>query len=734
MSKNDTTPEQIPEFTLEDIMREFGNGEQNPDTPADSLGNTQVFPPVTQAVLQSVQVQPPQAELPLAPDAEVPAEEAEQPTEAEEAPVEAEESPAEETAPAELQLEQTQVFTPVTIEDLLAQPEAPVQEKSAVPVAEAVPPEAEEPPAEIPPVEEPAEEPAPAAEEPVPEEAPSEEGPAAKPLQFRSKLSELRRKLVAGPERRFYDLTEKGLGRVQIAIFLNILIVVLCAGGTVLYDMGAVMENRLRLMVFSQILAMMISATLGCYVLLDGLLDLVTGKFSLNSMLFLTLGACAADAVFCLQELRVPCCAAFCLEMTFALWDRYMRRSTEISQMDILRKATRLDGLVRVKGYFGEEDGLVRTEGKLEDFMDHYTKPSTPEKVLNIYSIVSILACTGIAVLAGTRHGLSLAIQVFSTSMLVAVPAVAFISQSRPTALLQRRLRMVGTVFCGWKGVKTLCGKASFPLRDRDIFPLGSVKLNGVKFLGDMDPDLVIASAAALMRENGGSLEPVLTQLLKSRNGFVYMAEEVQILPAGVSGFVKGSHCLLGLKECLQDQGVEIPESALVDQAIYFAADGQLTAVFAMNYARTKASAAGLVTLGGYRKIRPMILADNFMITPKLLKDKFGVKTRRYDFPDRELRADLSAFDPDPELIAGALTTQQNLSATAYAVTGARALRNTCRLGMWLSLAVGILGLLIMAALAYLGATHLLSPMNVLLYQAIWLIPGLLFADMARFV
>ena len=158
MSKNDTTPEQIPEFTLEDIMREFGNGEQNPDTPADSLGNTQVFPPVTQAVLQSVQAQPPQAELPLAPEAEVPAEEAEQPTEAEEAPVEAEESPAEETAPAEPQLEQTQVFTPVTIEDLLAQPEAPVQEKSAVPVAEAVPPEAEEPPAEIPPVEEPAEE------------------------------------------------------------------------------------------------------------------------------------------------------------------------------------------------------------------------------------------------------------------------------------------------------------------------------------------------------------------------------------------------------------------------------------------------------------------------------------------------------------------------------------------------------------------------------------------------
>ena len=38
----------------------------------------------------------------------------------------------------------------------------------------------------------------------------------------------------------------------------------------------------------------------------------------------------------------------------------------------------------------------------------------------------------------------------------------------------------------------------------------------------------------------------------------------------------------------------------------------------------------------------------------------------------------------------------------------------------------GILGILIMAALAVLGSTHLLSPVHILLYQLIWMIPGLL--------
>ena len=833
MAKKDKFTEEIPEFTLEDIMREFGSGDLDLTEPSDSMGDTQIFTPVSQADLLAHQGAPVQVELPLTQEAapaeveeapieeeaapvaeeaapaveeeapvveeeapaeeeeaaveaeeapaeeeeaaveaeeapvveeeapvveeetpveeeeapveaeEIPAEEEEATVEEEEAPVEAEEAPVEEgeapteaeETPAEEETEvdpmmaQTQVFTPVTVEDLLAEEaETPAE-------AEEIPSEEEEAPAEA---EEAAEEPeegsqeAPAREEPVVLTA--EQIPAPKPILFRSKLSELKRKLVAGPEKRYYDLSEIGLGRVQIAIFLSLLVVVLCAGSTVLYAMGAVMENRLRLMIFSQILAMMLSALLGCYLLMDGIVDLFTGKFSLNSMLFLTLAACSADAVFCLRELRVPCCAALSLEMTFALWNRSLRRSTEMGQMDTLRKAVRLDALVKSKGYFGEEDGILRTEGKLEDFMDNYSKPAAPEKILNIYAIVSVLVCAGIAVLAGSRHGLSLAIQVFSTSMLVAIPAGAFVCQSRPAAILERRLHMVGTVLCGWQGVKTLCGKASFPLTDRDIFPLGSIKLNGVKFFGEMEPDAVISAAASLMQANGGGLEPVLTQLLKSRNGYSYVPENIQILNNGVSGIVKEHSCLLGLKECLEEQGIEIPENALVNQAIYFAADGELTAVFAMNYARTKASAGGLVTLNNHRKIRPMVLADNFMINAALLQEKFGIKAKRYDFPDRELRTDLASFQPEEELVGAALTTQQNLSSVAYAVTGARTLCTASWLGLILHMLAGIVGMLVMAALAYLGDMQLLSPLNILLYQMVWLIPGLLFTEWTRTV
>ena len=724
MANKDNIPENVPEFTLEDIMKEFG-AETDPEAPAESLGDTKVYPPVTPEILEEHQASGenhPQEE-----DSGAAPEEASRGTE--EPAAEAAAAPETEAVPGEAPVDKmqsaTQVFTPVTVEDLLAEAE---------PSAEETP---ESSPEELSAADEPEAAPAEEAEEAAPQEPAvltAEQIPTPKPILFRSRLGELKRQLVAGPEKRYYDLTEMGLGRVQLAIFLCLLVSLLCAGSTVLYALGSVPENRMRLMVFGQILAMMVSALLGCYLLMDGIFDLFTGKFSLNTMLFMTLAACAADAVFCLKELRVPCCAAFCLEMTFALWNRSLRRSTEMGQMDTLRKAVRLDSLVKVRGYFGDMDGIVRTDGKLEDFMDNYEKPTGPEKALNIYALIGLLLCIGVAVLAGVRHGLSMAVQVFSASMLVAVPAGAFISQSRPAAILERRLHLVGTVICGWQGVKALRGKASFPLSDRDIFPLGSVKLNGVKFLSDMDPDLVIAAAASLMKTNGGSLEPVLTQLLKGRNGFFYLPEDIQLLPDGISGRIKNQTCVLGLKECLEEQGIEIPESALVNQAIYFAADGQLQAVFALNYARTKSSAGGLVSLNSYRKIRPMVLADNFMITPALLREKFGIKAKRYDFPDRDLRADLAAFQPDPELTGAALITQQNLSSAAYAVTGAKALYTAGKLGMLLNIAAGVIGLLIMAALAYLGDLQLLSPLNILLYQLVWLIPGLLFTEWTRTV
>ena len=570
---------------------------------------------------------------------------------------------------------------------------------------------------------------------PVHQEEPPQPKSVILELDPKAKLRELKKKLIAGPEKRYYELSELGLGKLQTSVFLNLVIVLLCAGTTTLFAMDLVPQNRLRLVIFSQVLAMLVSALLGSHQMLDGLGDLFKGRFTVNTLLTITFASCCVDAVFGLRDLRVPCCGAFSLEMAMALLARYHRRSTEMAQMDTLRKAIRLHSMVRLPNYYQGKPGILRGYGRVEDFLENYDRPSGPEKFQCVYAFVSLLLCAGIAVFAGLRHGTALAVQVFSTSLLVAVPASYFIALTRPAAILEKRLHMVGTVLCGWKGIKSLRGKAVFPLKDEDLFPQGSSKLNGVKFYGDRDPDEVVSYTASLICQAGGGLEHVFRQLLTSRGGRELPVTNFRDYgEGGIGGEVCGESVLMGTYSFLRDMGVEVPGGSAVNQAVYAAIDGDLCAVVAISYAKMRSSSAGLVSLCSSRKLTPILVGSDFMITADMLREKFGINTRRMGFPSQEERTELASRQIDGDAFASALTTREDLTSFAYAISGARALRVSAVLGTVIHVLGGLLGMVIMLALAYLGSAELLTPTNVLLYQLVWLLPGLLVTEWTRAV
>ena len=549
----------------------------------------------------------------------------------------------------------------------------------------------------------------------------------------RSRLQELKKKLVAGPEKRYYELTELGLGKLQLAILFNLLIAVVSAGATWLYSAGMVPEGRMRLLIFGQFLTLLLSGLLGSYLLMEGFGDILRLRFSLNSLLIFSLAACLVDGMLCLQNMRVPCCAVFSLHMTMALWSSYQKRNIEMGQMDTMRKATRLDSVVCVPDYYEGQAGFLRIEGQVEDFMDTYNKPSGAEKTISIYALVALVVSVGIGITAGVMHSLELGIRAFSAALLVSVPASTYVTVSRPMAVLERRLHRLGTVLCGWQGVKGLSCKGVFPLNDTDLFPAGSAKMNGVKFYGDREPDMVVAYATALISACGGGMEPLFSALLESRDGYHFTAKELRSYPAGgVGGEVNGEPVLAGNLRFMQDMGVEIPAGTKVSQAVYVAVDGQLGGVFAITYHKVRSTAAALSTLCSYRKLKPVLTTSDFILTESFIRSRFGVSTKKIAFPERAVRCELAEYQVEEGTPALALTTQEGLAASAFAVTGARALRKACRLGVTVHMLGGILGLVMMLLLAILNASHLLTPANVLLYELIWMVPGLLITEWTR--
>jgi hypothetical protein len=259
--------------------------------------------------------------------------------------------------------------------------------------------------------------------------------------------------------------------------------------------------------------------------------------------------------------------------------------------------------------------------------------------------------------------------------------------------------------------------------------------MNGVKFYGHRDPDQVVAYSTALILADGSGLGALFEQLLSSRNGRHYDALNYRAYPnGGIGAEVCQEPVLMGSLTFLQEMGVEIPEGINVNNAIYTAVDGELCGVFAITYNKASSVAAGLSTLCSYRSLRPVLISCDFVLTEKFMKELFGINPRRFFFPEREVRQALQNKPLPEEVTAAALITTEGLAPFAYAVTGARAIRTAAIMGTAVHMIGGILGLLIMLALAVLGESALLTPVNLLAFELVWLVPGLLISEWTRAV
>lgn len=545
-------------------------------------------------------------------------------------------------------------------------------------------------------------------------------------------IKELKKQLTAGPERLYYQLAEKGTGKLAAAILANFVVFLLCATVTALQSFGVVGEAYLRAVIFSQLLAMFISALLGSFQLIEGAADLFRKRFSLNTLLGFAFLICVADGVLALKALRVPCCAAFCLVMTFSQLSAYHKRSTLSSRLDTMRKATFLEGTYAVKG----EDGrkvFVRGEGQVDHFMGSIYQRSLPEKIQGVYAmaILVLSLLLGIGTLFW-KSSVFIGVQVWAVSLLLALPACSFITSTRPAALLERRFSKLGTVLCAWEGIRQAKGKADYPVSYQDLFPEGCAKLNGTKFFGSRTPEEVVSFAATLMQATESGLTPLFMTQLENHGGRILEADDLQAYEHGVGGQIDGLPVLAGSLSFLRQMGVEADESLYMGQSICIAIEGELSGIFAISYDKNRAAAAGLQTLCSYSGLRATIVAADPMLTGTFLQKKFSARPRKLHFPDYPTRQALRNAQPEEGSKPIVLTTKAGLAPSAYGITGARSAYTASMLGTIVQLIGGAVGIAMLAVLVVIGALHLITPVNMFLYQLLWLVPGWLITEWTR--
>jgi len=451
-------------------------------------------------------------------------------------------------------------------------------------------------------------------------------------------------------------------------------------------------------------------------------------RFGMDSLLLPACLFTLADALsmqFILPREELPCCVLNILALWLAMRGEYHRRRG-------LRLACRAAAasaepyLVTLdEGKWNGRDTYAKHSGTPDGFGSQIQADDGAQRVFRVVCPVLLLGCVLLPVLscagaARPEYLLWSLSCVFTASCSLCAPLIF----SRPFHRLSRRLVQSGGALAGWPGVAYSRKGAGILLTDLDLFPPGSVSLNGIKVFGDWSTERVIGYTATLIRASGSGLDKLFGDLLRTQGAIYRQAERLCCYEGGgLSATIRNDQVLVGSAAFMKLMDVELPQGLNVKNAVFCAIDGDLAGIFALNYTLPDVvfpSVAALLQ----EKMAPVLATRDFNLIPAMLRQRFKLAANRMDFPPVERRRELSDPDQPHNATLTAVLCREGIYPFSEAVVGARRLRMAVRLNAALACVSSVLGLLLSAYLTSVGAFASIAPVNLLVYLVLWLLPA----------
>lgn len=360
----------------------------------------------------------------------------------------------------------------------------------------------------------------------------------------------------------------------------------------------------------------------------------------------------------------------------------------------------------------GSARGFARCAQR-EDAASHWQSVLLP---------VLLTASLVFAALATLRRGERLLFLWNWSVLLTAVNTLAFpLSYSLPLRRLTRRFVKSGSALAGYVGANRLRRSNCVILTDTDLFPPGTVSLNGLKIYGE-ESGKVISYAATMAHASQSGLSRLFDTLLESEGGKLEPLDDLSFYEeGGISGLIHGETVLFGTAAFCRKMHIAMPGALNLKTGAFLAVDGSLIAVFAVKYLAAENVDWALHALKRNR-ITPVLAVRDAQLTPALLKRKFGTDARAV-YPTVSTRLALSEKDGEHPY---ALLYREGLMPFAEIAVGSKRLVHAVRMAAVLSLASSAVSALLAFYLTSVGAYSALTPVSMLVYLLLWALAALI--------
>lgn len=447
-----------------------------------------------------------------------------------------------------------------------------------------------------------------------------------------------------------------------------------------------------------------------------------TSELLISISAFAAAADCAARLLLPERSAAMPYASISCLAMVFALWGN----SRESRGMyDTFRTAAMDDEPPYL--ITETERGACKQRGTVPGFYTTAMRDDAATLWQTALLPVVLVASIVFAGLSSLGQGRGSDFLLNWSAILAAGATFALpLCWGLPWSRLAKHLQKAGCAVAGWSGAERISGRKSMVVTDTDLFPPGTIQLNGVKVYGE-ELQKAVSYAATMARAAGCGLERLFDGLLRGELGhYEHVADFGFYEEGGYSGAIRGESVLMGTASFMRKMEVRLPGDINLKTGIFLAADRQLIAVFAVKYNPSENVDFALRMMRRSR-ITPILAARDPNITPALLKRKFhkGVKV---EYPDLTTRVAFSEVEQDRGL-PRALLFREGLLPYAETVAGSRRLCKTVRRATVLSVLGSAAGTLLAFYLVFQGKYDLLTPLALEVFLLLWTLPVLLMAD-----
>lgn len=466
--------------------------------------------------------------------------------------------------------------------------------------------------------------------------------------------------------------------------------------------------------------------------LLRAVSQLLTLQFGLELLLGVSFAVCLLDTVGAMLSARVPYCAVVCVGFLFFAWSEYLTCVGAIRSLRIASDGEEHYAVKLARGALGALDCTFKAVGETPDFVDRLEAPNRATAAMRLYVPLTLAMSFVFSVVSSVRAGAPL-LRMLSACLCAALPVCGFICYARPFAHIARRLYRSGAALCGWSAARLLGGDLGEIVTDSDLYPSGSVSVNGVKVYHDFRLEQMLCYAATAVSCSGSSLGPLLEKLAAEQG--VSLAEVGSFRSyegGGVGAEIRGDIVLVGSLGFLHLMGVRPPQGTNIRQAVYVAVNGIIAGVIAINYKPSTPVISALESSVRRRGVNIVGATRDFLISPAMLHAKFRIPTTRAEFPPVAERYRLSALTAEDAEETAAVLARGSILPYSEAIAGARSLRSTVTAGLAIDLFGALFGLLVVFFLGLGGAIETASALNLLLFVLIWTAPGLLITMWAK--